>query len=110
MESAVTNPEKFGTIAQALRLIELLRLGPDEQLLTELATQSCYTFATVHRLLRSLVAAGLVVQTPGKPRYSLGPEFVRLAHNYLTRQPVVQVLSPYLVELCHATKATIQVA
>lgn len=110
MDNDALSPAMLSTIRNALRLIDLLTAGPSYQQLNELAAQVRLTIPTVHRILRALTAGGLVTQSPDSSRYSLGPELVRLSHSYLMRQPVVQALSPFLVELCHTTKATIQLA
>ncbi len=110
MESDVANPDRLGTVPSALRLVELLRVGPADQQLSELAKRADLTLQTVYRLLRSLTVSGLVTKDPDSPLYSLGPEFIRLSQHYLMRQPVVQALSPYLVQLRNTTGATIQVA
>lgn len=100
----------LGTVRNASRLLNLLSVGPAYQQLTELAERSGMSLPTVHRLLRSLVLAGLVEQHPETSRYSLGPEVVRLSEAYLARLPVVRGLSPYLVQLRNVTKAKILVA
>lgn len=101
---------QLGTVRNAGLLLCLLAEGPAFHQLTELAEHSGLTLPTVHRLLRSLVAAGLVEQDEASARYSLGPELVRLSERYLARLPVLTALSPYLVELRNTTKATILVA
>jgi DNA-binding MarR family transcriptional regulator len=45
--------------------------------LSELAQRSGMSPSTTHRVVRSLVDAGLVGQDPRTSRYSLGPEIVR---------------------------------
>lgn len=100
----------LGTVRNATTLLRLLSGGPAYQQLTELAERSGMSLPTVHRLLRSLVLAGLVEQHPESSRYSLGPEVVRLSEQYLARLPVVRGLSPYLVQLRNVTKATVLVA
>lgn len=100
----------LGTIRNASVLLDLLSSGPAYQQLTELAQRSGLSLPTVHRLLRSLVAAGLVEQNSESSRYSLGPELVRLSERYLTRLPVLRALAPYLMEVRNATKATVLVA
>ena len=100
----------LGTVRNATLLLNLLSTGPAYQQLTELADRSQMSLPTVHRLLRSLVLAGLVEQHPESSRYSLGPELVRLSEQYLARLPVLRGLSPYLIELRNLTKATILVA
>lgn len=106
------DPERgtLGTVRNATLLLDLLSAGPAYQQLTELAERSGLSLPTVHRLLRSLVAAGLVEQSASSARYSLGPELVRLSERYLGRLPVLRALAPYLVELRNTTKATILVA
>jgi IclR family acetate operon transcriptional repressor len=78
--------------------------------LSELAERSGMSPSTTHRVVRSLVDAGLVGQDPRTSRYSLGPEIVRLSEGYLARIPIVKTAAPYLVELRALTKATVLVA
>jgi IclR family transcriptional regulator, acetate operon repressor len=100
----------LGTVRNASTLLDLLGTGPAFQQLTDLAERSGMSLPTVHRLLRSLVAAGLVEQDPRSSRYSLGPELVRLAQRYLDRLPVLQLLGPYLADLRGRTAASTAVA
>lgn len=110
MGSDAPAPGTLGTVRNALFLLQLLSVGPAYQQLTELAERADLTAPTVHRVLRSLAAAGLVTQGLESARYSLGPELVRLSQSYLMRLPVVQALGPFLVDLRNATRATVQVA
>lgn len=110
MAAEATERGTLGTIRNASALLDLLSTGPAYQQLTELSERSGMTLPTVHRLLRSLVAAGLVEQDPASSRYSLGSELVRLSEQYLARLPVLRAVAPYLVELRNATKATVLVA
>ena len=100
----------LGTVRNAALLLDLLSQGAARQTLTELADRSGLTLPTVHRLLRSLVVAGLADQDPVSSRYGLGPELARLSHSYLDRLPVLRALSPYLVGLRDQVAATVEVA
>ena len=100
----------LGTVRNATLLLDLLSEGSPHHQLTDLAERSGLSIPTVHRLLRSLVAAGLVEQDPASLRYGLGPELVRLAERYLSRLPVFRAISPFLVELRNSTKATVMAA
>lgn len=100
----------LGTVHNAATLLELLSDGPAHQQLSDLAERSGLSLATVHRLLRSLVAAGLAEQEPVSSRYGLGPELVRLAERYVARLPLVKAAAPYLVELRERTGATVVLA
>ena len=103
-------PGTLGTVRNAVLLLDLLSEGPRYQQLTDLAERSGLSLPTVHRLLRSLVAPGLVEQDPDSQRYSLGPGLVRLSERYLARLSVVKTMAPYLVELRNTTKETILAA
>jgi IclR family transcriptional regulator, acetate operon repressor len=98
----------LGTVHNAALLLDLLATGPAHQQLTDLAERSGMSLPTLHRLLRSLVAADLVEQDPRSSRYGLGPGLVRLAERYLSRLPVLQVAGPYLVELRDRTHGTVR--
>lgn len=100
----------LGTVHNAAMLLDLLSDGPSHQQLSDLAERSELSLATVHRLLRSLVAAGLVEQEPVTSRYGLGPELLRLAERYVARLPLVKAAAPYLVELRQRTGGTVAVA
>ena len=100
----------LGTVRNASALLDLLSDGSAYQQLSDLAERSGLSLPTVHRLLRSLVAAGLVEQDPVSSRYGLGPELVRLSERYLDRLPLLQRLRPYLVDLRNRTSATVLVA
>lgn len=100
----------LGTVRNAALLLDLLSEGAPYQPLSELADRSGMSVATVHRLLRSLVHAELVEQDPASSRYGLGRELVRLSERYLSRQPILKALSPYLAELRNVTGVTIHVA
>lgn len=100
----------LGTVRNATLLLSLLAEGPAYNQLTDLAERSGMSLPTVHRLLRSLVLAGLVEQDPRSLRYSLGPEIVRLSERYLDRLPLLRTLAPYLRDLRDTTKTTILVA
>ena len=99
----------LGTVRNAVQLLELLGQGPAYQQLTDLAERSQMSIPTVHRLLRSLVLADLVVQDPRSSRYGLGPELTRLSHQYLSRLPLLGALAPYLPQLRDQLGATVHV-
>ena len=100
----------LGTVRNAVLLLDLLSEGPSHQQLTDLAERSGLSLPTVHRLLRSLVFAGLVEQDPRSSRYGLGAELVRLSQRYLGRLPVLAALSPYLLPLRDAVGASVHIA
>ncbi|USQ81167.1 IclR family transcriptional regulator [Ornithinimicrobium faecis] len=108
-ETAAGGRGGLGTVRNAVRLLELLGEGPAYQQLTDLAERSQMSIPTVHRLLRSLVLADLVVQDPRSSRYGLGPELTRLSNHYLSRLPLLGALGPYLAQLRDQIGNTIHV-
>jgi IclR family transcriptional regulator, acetate operon repressor len=100
----------LGTVHNAALLLELLGHGPAYHHLTDLAERSGLSLPTLHRLLRSLVAAGLVEQDARTARYGLGVGLVRLSDRYLSRLPVLAAAGPYLVELRDRTRGTVRLS
>lgn len=100
----------LGTIRNGTRLLQILGAGAVFLPLSELSEQSGMSLSTTHRVVRSLVEAGLVSQDPRSSRYSLGPEIVRLSEGYLARLPVLRAVAPYLVQLRMMTHGTVMVA
>src|SRR3954454_24137941 len=89
----------LGTMRNAAVLLQLLSEGPLQVPFTELSERSGLSPSTTHRLLRSLVLASLVHKDPRTPWHNLGLHVVGLSECYLSRQPVLRPLGPYLVEL-----------
>lgn len=107
MQEGETPRGTLGTVHNAALLLTLLSEGPSHHALTDLAERSGMSLPTLHRLLRSLVAAGLVEQDPVSSRYGLGAQLPRLAERYLERLPVTTAATPYLVDLRSTTGATV---
>lgn len=104
-----TAPSTLGTIRNAMRLLRLMNDGQVAMPLSELAERSGMSLSTTHRVLRSLVEAGLAAQDGPRARYTLGPEVILLSEGYLARLPVLRALAPYLGELRTVTGATVLV-
>ena len=66
------------TVDRALGVLRCFETGEDEIRLRDLADRSRLSLSTTHRLVRSLVAGGLLVQNPVTDRYALGPALVVL--------------------------------
>ena len=66
------------TVDRALGVLRCFETGEDEIRLRDLADRSGLSLSTTHRLVRSLVAGGLLVQNPVTDRYALGPALVVL--------------------------------
>lgn len=63
---------------------------------SELGRRLGLTKSTVHRLLGSLVRAGLVVQDPANRQYMLGRQTVQLGYTAIFSDRLLRTASPYL--------------
>jgi DNA-binding IclR family transcriptional regulator len=63
---------------------------------SELARRLNLTKSTVHRLLRSLLRAGMVAQDPATRRYMLGRDTVQLGYTGIYSDPLLHTAHPYL--------------
>jgi DNA-binding IclR family transcriptional regulator len=64
--------------------------------MSELARRLDLSKSTAHRLLGSLLKAGMVAQDPGTRRYMLGREAVQLGYTAIYSDPLLHVALPYL--------------
>lgn len=77
MASRVSHGGGVQSIERAFHVLELLVDFGGEAALSQLAEASGLAFPTVHRIMRTLVSRGYVLQRPSR-RYALGPGLVRL--------------------------------
>lgn len=69
------------SVLRALELLELLGSARDPVGIVQLARTLDLPASTAHRLCRSLVRAGFIVQDPATGRYTVGPNLLRVAAN-----------------------------
>ncbi|WP_055494390.1 IclR family transcriptional regulator [Streptomyces sp. TP-A0356] len=74
------------SIQRAARILRELSTSGPRLGVTELAARIGVSKPTVHALLRSLEAEGLVRQEKGTSKYLLGPALLRLGNSYLETQ------------------------
>lgn len=71
--------------------------------ITEIAERLSLSPSTVHGIVRTLAAHGLVAQEPGGKRYMLGPALLRLSSVYLDTHEVRGRSLPWLEDLARST-------
>jgi DNA-binding IclR family transcriptional regulator len=71
------------SVERAIRILQVLAAGPGRLGVSELSQRLGLAKTTVHGLLRTLQAHGLVEQRSGSDKYQLGPELLQLSHRYL---------------------------
>src|ERR1700758_1102562 len=71
--------------------------------LTELATHLSLPASTVHGIVKTLVAHGMVVQERGSSRYQLGPAVLRLGNVYLDTIELRSKAIPWAEDLARRT-------
>lgn len=95
------------SVERAFELLELMADAGGEVALSELADNSGLPLPTIHRLMRTLVAAGYAHQQPSR-RYALGPRLIRLGET--ASRALGSWARPYLAELTEATGETSNMA
>lgn len=90
------------SIDRAMRVLAALK-GARRMTLTELATRLELPASTVHGIVRSLVAHGMVVQESGSSRYQLGPAVLLLGNVYLDTLELRARALPWAEELARRT-------
>ena len=71
------------SVQRAAQILGVLGSGPPRLGVTEIADRLGLAKPTVHGLLRTLEAHGLIAQDPETGKYSLGPAVLQLGHAYL---------------------------
>jgi DNA-binding IclR family transcriptional regulator len=71
------------SVDRAVRILKVLSAGPGRLGVSELSDRLGLAKGTVHGLLRTLVAHGLVEQHRDSDKYQLGAELLQLSNRYL---------------------------
>lgn len=90
------------SVDRALRILTALQ-GARRMSLTEIATRLELPPSTVHGIIRTLVAHGMVVQEPDSSRYRLGPAVLRLGNVYLDTLELRSCVTTWAEELARRT-------
>lgn len=92
------------TLSNGLRLLEVLASEYREFSIAELGAGLGLPKSHVHRLLQTLVEAGLVLQSPGTRRYRVGFRLLELAGSLAEQMPLRRQGRPVLRNLTEAAK------
>jgi DNA-binding IclR family transcriptional regulator len=90
------------SVDRALRILTALQ-GARRMSLTEIATRLELPASTVHGIIRTLVAHGMVVQERDSSRYRLGPAVLRLGNVYLDTLELRSRVTTWAEELARRT-------
>ena len=105
------NPSKEGRVIQsidrAIRVLFALQ-GARRMTLSELAGRLELPPSTVHGIVRTLVAQGMVVQEHGFVRYQLGPAVLRLGNVYLDTLELRSKAIPWAEDLARRTGCAVR--
>jgi len=97
------------SVDRAVRVLTALQ-GSRRMALSELATRLELPPSTVHGLIRTLVAHGLVVQERGSTRYQLGPAVLRLGNVYLDTIELRSKAVPWAEDIARRTGFAVRTA
>lgn len=96
------------SVDRAVRILFALQ-GARQMTLSELAAKVDLAATTVHGIVRTLTAHGVVVQEPGGGRYQLGPAVLRLGNVYLDTLDLRARSLTWTHELAHRTGRAVRV-
>jgi DNA-binding IclR family transcriptional regulator len=71
------------SVDRSIRILKALAAGPGRLGVSELSNRLGLAKGTVHGLLKTLMAHGLVEQHADSDKYQLGPELLQLSNRYL---------------------------
>lgn len=101
--------ESKNPIQVADRLFDSLALlasdGP--MALSDLTGKLDLNKSTMHRILSSLIYMGYVKQDPDTQKYDLTLKLLEMSNHLLERTDILQIVKPYLKQLCHETGETV---
>lgn len=95
------------SLDRAFELLEHMSEAGGEVALSQLATASGLPVPTIHRIVRTLVASGHVLQLPSR-RYALGPRLIGLGQS--AARTVEAWAGPHLLTLAETTGETANLA
>lgn len=95
------------SLDRAFELLELMAAAGGEVALSQLAAASGLPVPTIHRIVRTLVASGYVLQLPSR-RYALGPRLIGLGES--ASQTVDAWAGPHLLALAETSGETANLA
>lgn len=102
---------QVGSVARALRLVELIVSGPAEGMtLSEIAKTAGGSKSAVLATLRTLVDFGYLRIVETGPRYLSGMMLIRLGDLAAAHDPLIAVARPILMQLSEVSGLTIRVA
>lgn len=88
MDNFQVSDQPSQTLAKALLILEKFDSEKPDWGVRELAREMGENHGTVYRLLKTLQNAGYLAQKSGSKRYSLGPRVMKLANQYIRKNPL----------------------
>jgi IclR family acetate operon transcriptional repressor len=100
-------PGGVQSVARAFYLLELITAAGGELAISELADRSGLPLPTIHRIVRTLITSGYVIQQPSR-RYALGPRLIGLGET--ASRMFGARARPWLTDLVEAVGETANMA
>jgi IclR family acetate operon transcriptional repressor len=108
-----TTPGRYrvGSVARALRILDLVAEGPSDGLtLSEIARSLGISKSATYSLVRTLADSDFLSAVDPGPRYLLGMALVRLGDDAVRSVPLGQICEPVLSEVVRETGLTCRAA
>lgn len=100
----------IGTLAKGLALLEAVAAAPQPLRFTDLLRSQPYPKATLHRLLKTLIEADMVIYDDEQRSYHPGLRLIRMAHAAWLRSSLADAARAILDELAAEISETVHLA
>lgn len=102
--------EAEGTVAKALAVLDLVAAQGGPVRFTDLLAHSPYPKATLHRLIQTLLAQGMLAYDATRQTYAPGLRLVQLAHSAWATSSLAPIARTHLERLAAETGETVHLA
>ncbi|MEJ2029171.1 MAG: IclR family transcriptional regulator [Maritimibacter sp.] len=99
-----------GTVGKALGLLDLVAAAGAPLRFAELQRASAMPKATLHRMIQTLAAEGMLMQEPETGAYRLGPRLLHLARAASQQVNIASIARPHLDALAGSADLSLQLA
>nr|WP_319249135.1 IclR family transcriptional regulator [uncultured Celeribacter sp.] len=87
---------RSGTVARAIRILQVFAEANGDVSIKDLSAQTGLAPSTAHRLLHLLSEDDIIAFDPERKRYSVGPEFIRIASLVAGKTSLSDIARPYM--------------
>ena len=100
----------INSLARGLSILEAFDLANPRMGISDLSRKTGLSKSTVYRFVHTLRTLGYIIPVKDENKYTLGPKVLGLGFAVLSSLELTEVAQPYLMELSHNIKETVNLA